>query len=156
MGYSKRQFIQLAFSQIGLASYVQPEQEAGALLQLDAMMAAWNSVGIRIGYPLPSSPQNSDIDAETGVPDAANQAIYLNLAVLIAPSIGKEASPATKALAKSSYDSLSSRTVTIVEMTLPTTMPIGQGNKPMSSGIQFILPTDTGIDVGPDGKLDLY
>jgi len=74
MGYSKRQFVTAAFEEIGLASYVfdlNPEQMESALRRLDAMMADWNAKGIRLGYPLPSSPQNSDLDEQTNVPDSA-------------------------------------------------------------------------------------
>jgi len=66
MGYSKRQFVEAAFEEVGLAAYVfdlQPQQLESALRRLDAMMAEWNAKGIRLGYPLPGSPQNSDINA---------------------------------------------------------------------------------------------
>ena len=65
MGYSKRQFVAAAFEEIGLASYVfdlQTEQLQSAMRRIDAMMADWNGKGIRLGYPLPGSPQDSDLD----------------------------------------------------------------------------------------------
>jgi hypothetical protein len=74
MGYSKRQFVYAAFEEIGLASYVfdlQPEQLESARRRLDAMMADWNGKGIRLGYPIPSSPQDGSIDEQTNVPDSA-------------------------------------------------------------------------------------
>jgi hypothetical protein len=52
MSYSKRQFVEAAFEEIGLASYVfdlQPEQIDSACRRLDTMMAQWNAVGIRLG-----------------------------------------------------------------------------------------------------------
>ncbi|OYW93885.1 MAG: hypothetical protein B7Z23_04325, partial [Pseudomonadales bacterium 32-61-5] len=88
MGYSKRQFISAAFEEVGLASYVfdlQPQQIESALRRLDAMMAEWNAKGIRLGYPLPNSPESSDLSAESQVPDSANEAIITNLAIRIAP-----------------------------------------------------------------------
>ena len=102
MGYSKRQFVAAAFEEIGLASYafdLQPQQFESALRRLDAMMASWNALGIRLGYPLPSSPQFSDLDAQSEVPDSANEAIITNLAVKIAPGYGKQVMPDTKATA---------------------------------------------------------
>ena len=57
MSWTKRQFINAALEEIGLASYVfdiQPEELESALRRLDAMMADWNAKGIRIGYPLSS------------------------------------------------------------------------------------------------------
>ena len=87
MGWTKRQFVEQAFEEIGLATYtfdLSPEQMQSALRRLDAMVATWNGAGIRIGYPLPSSPQDSDLDTETNVPDMSNEAIYTNLAIKIA------------------------------------------------------------------------
>jgi hypothetical protein len=132
MSYTKRQFVGAAFEEIGLASYVfdlTPEQWQSALTRLDAMMAAWNALGIRLGYPLPSSPQDSDLDEQTGVPDAANEAIFTNLAIKIAPGYGKQVMPETKMTAKESYNTLLSRAAMPVEQQLPS-MPSGAGNKP--------------------------
>lgn len=56
MGWTKRQFVTQAFEEIGLASYVfdlTPEQLDSALRRLDTMIASWNALGIRLGYPLP-------------------------------------------------------------------------------------------------------
>lgn len=76
MGWTKRQLITQAFEEIGLAAYVfdlTPEQLQSALRRMDAMVAGWNSNGVRIGYPLPSSPDSSNIDADSGVPDFATR-----------------------------------------------------------------------------------
>ena len=133
MGYSKRQFISAAFDEIGLASYafdLQPEQFEAALKRLDAMMADWNGKGIRLGYPLPSSPQYSDLDAQSEVPDSAFESIICNLAIRIAPSYGKQVMPQTQIAAKSAYQTLLSRAPMPLEMQLPGSMPSGAGNKP--------------------------
>jgi hypothetical protein len=133
MGYSKRQFVTAAFDEIGLASYVfdlTPEQLQSALRRLDAMMASWNALGIRLGYPLPSSPQFSDLDAQSEVPDSANEAIITNLAIKLAPSYGKQVMPDTKATAKETYNTLLSRAAMPMEQQMPGTMPSGAGNKP--------------------------
>jgi hypothetical protein len=90
MSYKKRQFISAAFEEIGLASYVfdlQPEQLQSALRRLDAMMADWNAKGIRLGYPLPSSPQDSDLDEDTLVPDSAYEAIICSLGHQAGPKL---------------------------------------------------------------------
>ena len=133
MGYSKRQFISAAFDEIGLASYafdLQPEQFEAALKRLDAMMADWNGKGIRLGYPLPISPQYSDLDAQSEVPDSAFESIICNLAIRIAPSYGKQVMPQTQIAAKSAYQTLLSRATMPPEMQLPGSMPSGAGNKP--------------------------
>lgn len=157
MGYSKRQYVTAAFEELGLASYVfdlSPEQLEGALRRLDAMMAQWNGQGIRLSYPLPGDPENSDIDSETSVPDSANEAIITGLAVRLAPSIGKTAQPETKATAKAAFDVLASRACQPIEMRLPTSMPAGSGTKPWRRDQPFLYPTDPGIDSGSDGQIE--
>ena len=132
MGWTKGQFITQAFDEIGLASYVfdlNPEQLQNALRRLDTMMAAWNALGIRLGYPLPSSPEDSDLDEETNVPDSAYEAIYTNLGIKLAPSFGKQVMPETKITAKESYNTLLSRAAMPQEQQLPGTMPAGAGKK---------------------------
>jgi hypothetical protein len=157
MGYSKRQFVAAAFEEIGLASYVfdlQPEQLQSAMRRIDAMMADWNGKGIRLGYPLPGSPQDSDLDEPTLVPDWANEAIITNGAVRIAPGYGKVVMPETKAVAKDSYNTLLQRAAMPPEQQLPATMPAGAGNKPWRVyDNPFIRPPVNPVDVGPDGPL---
>jgi hypothetical protein len=157
MGYSKRQFVAAAFEEIGLASYVfdlQPEQLQSALRRLDAMMADWNGKGIRLGYPIPGSPQDSDLDEPTLVPDSANQAILTNLAIRIAPSYGKMLMPETKAVAKDSYNTLLQRATAPIPQQLPPTMPSGAGNKPWRVyDNPFIRPPVDPVDAGPDGPI---
>jgi hypothetical protein len=157
MGYSKRQFVSAAFEEIGLASYafdLQPEQLQSALRRLDSMMADWNGKGIRLGYPLPSSPQFSDLDAESEVPDSANEAIITNLAVKIAPGYGKQVMPDTKATAKETYNTLLSRAAVPLEQQLPGTMPSGAGNKPWRVyDDPFLRPPVDPVLAGQDGPI---
>lgn len=132
MSYIKRQFVTAAFEEIGLASYVydlQSEQLQSALRKLDGMMATWNTKGIRLGYPIPTSPENSDLDEETSVPDSANEAIYLNLAIRLAPGVGKVVSLETKQFAKDAYNGLLNKAAMPDEMQI-TDLPSGAGNKP--------------------------
>lgn len=157
MGYTKRQFVTAAFEEIGLADYVfdlQPEQLEGALRRLDAMIAEWNAQGVRLGYAMPSSPQDSDLDEPTFVPDSAWEAIITNLAVRIAPGYGKTVSPDTKAIAKSGYNVLLQRATFPLEKQLPETMPIGQGNKPWRWDNPYVYPPVDPVDAGPDGPIE--
>jgi len=158
MSYTKRQFVTAAFEEVGLASYafdLPPEQLDSALRKLDAMMATWNGLGIRLSYPIPGSPENSNIDAETTVPDSANEAIIFNLAVRLASSIGKTASIDTRIAAKRAYDVLLARAATPLEMSLPDDLPAGSGSKPWRRGQQYIYKTDPGLAIGNDGYLNL-
>jgi len=158
MGWTKRQFVVQAFEEIGLASYVfdlSPEQMESALRRLDSMMATWNSKGIRLGYPIPSSPQDSDLDAETSVPDSANEAIYLNLGIRLAPSFGKTVSADTKTTAKMAYDNLLSRAAMPMEQQLPGSMPAGAGNKPWCKNDgPFLTPPVDPLLAGQDGEIE--
>jgi len=157
VGYTKRQFVTAAFEEIGLADYVfdlQPEQLESALRRLDAMIAEWNAQGVRLGYAMPSSPQDSDLDEPTFVPDSAWEAIITNLAVRIAPGYGKTVSPDTKAIAKSGYNVLLQRATFPLEKQLPETMPIGQGNKPWRWDNPYVYPPVDPVDAGPDGPIE--
>lgn len=160
MSWTKKQFIIQAFDELGIAAYVydlQPEQLQTALRRLDSMMATWNALGIRISYPLPDSPDNSDIDAETAVPDRANEAVYTNLAIRLAPGMGKVVSMDTKLAAKAAYDNLLLAAVFPAEMVLPMTMPLGAGNKPNQQGSDnpFFPQIDPPIQAGQDSFLEI-
>ncbi len=160
MAYTKRDIVNRAFEEIGLAAYVYdlaPQQLEGALQRLDAMMATWNGKGIRLGYPLPSSTAASDLNQNVNVPDDALEAMHLGLAVRIAPGYGKTVSPDTKANAQLSYKALLSRSTFPAEMQLgDMTIPSGQGNKGWRYYNDAFLrhPTDP-LTVGPDSILDL-
>ena len=157
MGYTKRQFITGAFEEIGLADYVfdlQPEQLQSALRRLDSMMMEWNAQGIRLGYPIASSPQDSDLDTETNTPDSAWEAVITNLAIRIAPGYGKAVSPDTKVSAKGAFNVLLQRATYPLEQQLPSTMPIGQGNKPWRWDNPYVNRPADPVDAGPDGPFE--
>lgn len=141
MSWNKRQFVHEAFSLLGLSNYtynLQSEQLQTGLRLLDGMMGTWNGRGLSLGYPIPVSPEDSDLDEETNVPDRANEAIYLNLAIRIAPGFGKQVSPDIKQDARSAYRSLLSWSAMPREMSLPNTLPRGQGNKTWNDEDRFI------------------
>jgi len=160
MSWTKREIVQNAFEEVGLASYafdLQPEQMQAGLRRLDNMMATWNSRGLRIGYPLTDSPAGSDLDQDATVTDEAIEAIVSNLAVRLAPMMGKTVSPDTKATARSSYMALLSRRSTIPERLIDiNSVPAGQGTKYWRfNGDPFLSQEDRGLTVGPDAALDL-
>jgi len=152
MGYTKRQFVTAALEEIGMASYVfdlSPEQMESSLRRLDAMLAGWYAKGIRLGYPLPINPQDSTLDQQTDVPDAANEAIITNLGMKLAPSYGKTVMPETKQTAKDTFNTLLMRSSQPMEMQLPNTMPMGAGNKPWRNDDPFMpVPDDPMTDNG--------
>jgi hypothetical protein len=154
MGWTKRQLIEKAFAEIGLAVNVfnvSPEQLLQALNSLDAMVARWNGKGIRLGYALPSSPDDSDIDSESGLPDFAIEAVFLNLAIRIGPGFGKTATLEQKMSARDGYEVLLSRAAFPPQQQLPNTLPRGAGNKPWRGPGPPIVRTPTDPLVGADG-----
>jgi hypothetical protein len=159
MSYTKRQFVEEAFAELGMANYtfdLQPQQLDTALRRLDAMMATWNAKGIRLGYPLPSSPQDSDLDTETQVPDSANEAIVANLAIRIAPQYGKQVQIDTRTTAKLGYDTLLARATFPSEQQFPRTLPLGAGQKPWRYDTPFMPGPVDPVLAGPDGPIELY
>ena len=132
MSWTKRQFIVQAFDEVGLSSYVPnltPSQYQSALRKLDTLMAYWETKAIEFGYPFTDDPEDSDLDTETNAPRMANQAIYENLALVIAPPFGKTLSIDTKSAAKSSLESLMGLYNKPISKQPPTTLPKGQGYK---------------------------
>ncbi len=156
MSWTKRQFVMQAFEEIGYASYtydLQPEQLQAGLRRLEALIATWNGRGIRLGYPLSSNPDDAELDVSSNVPDSANEAIYTNLAIRIAPIVGKEIKKETSMAARSSYMELLSRFTKPQEQQLPNTMPAGAGNKPWRQDNPFLPGPEDQIDAGGDGPI---
>ena len=160
MGYSKREFVSAAYEEIGLASYtfdLQPEQLQSALRRLDAMMADWNGKGIRLGYPLPGSPADSELSEPTLIPDSGNEAVITNLAIRLAPSMGRQVMMGTMAIAKASYNTLLQRAAMPPEQQLPSTMPGGAGRKLSRQYNNPFLPKPVDpVLAGPDGPIEFY
>lgn len=158
MGWTKRQYVEQALVEIGLAGYIfdiTPEELNSALRQLDSMIAAWNAKGIRLGWPMPSSPQNSDLDDPTETADSANEAISLNLAIRVAPTFGKAIAPETKAFAKQAYDTLLIQAAMPMQRQMPAEMPLGAGNKPWRwQGGPFVRPPKDPVLAGQDGPIE--
>lgn len=158
MGWTKRQFVEKAFSKIGLAGYtfdLSPEQLQDAMSDLDSMMATWNAKGIRIGYPMPSSPLNGDLDEETNVPDSANEAIFCGLGVRIASDYGKTVPQPVAVFAKQAFDQLLAIATLPPERQFPCELPAGAGNKPWrNNDSPFIRPGCNPLDAGPDSEIE--
>ena len=158
MGYSKRQFVEAAFEELGLAENAHDMQSSdfqAAVRRLDAMLAEWNGNGIRLGYPLVSDPENTSLDTETNVPDSANEAIYSNLAIKLGPSYGRPIMQETKVSAKKAYNTLLLRATHPSEKQFPSTLQLGAGHKPYRSSDRrfFPVPEDR-LQAGGDGNLD--
>ena len=157
MGYTKRQLVEGAFAEIGM----DPEEFdlPASLLQhglraLDRMMATWNTKGIRLAYFLPSTPEASDLDTESGIPDSAWEAVVANLALRIAPSRGKTPSRETKVAAKTALNALMIHS-SFPPVSQPRSVPVGAGNKPWQNGIGiFTTGQDAPLRIDEEGDLE--
>lgn len=135
MGWTKRQLVEAAFDELALAGYdfdLSPQETQAALVKLDVMMASWAALDVDVGYAFGLSPDDTDLDQDSGLPLVAVQAVYLKLAIAIAASKGKAVANTTKTGAKAAYDELLGYVAQrqVREQQLPNTVPRGAGNKP--------------------------
>lgn len=135
MGWTKGQFIRMAYSTLGLRqSDVDAEANENALTVLDSMLAAWlRNPGVHLGWVFPASPSDSSASTVTNVPDDANEAIYLHLAKRLAPSVGKALPMNAEAAAARAYAAICAAYLPLGEVRRPNWLPVGAGNKPIST-----------------------
>lgn len=159
MSWTKRELVNEAFSELGLGDNfdITPEEVQTALRRMDSMMAVWDAKGIRVGYALPANPNDSDPDQDSGLPDAATEPVYLNLALRLAPGFGKVVSVDTRRNARDGYDRLQIEAAQPLPPQQPNTMPRGAGNKPWRplSNPFFPSPTYDPLQVTSGGDLNV-
>ena len=154
MGYTKRQIIEEAYGELGMASYVfdlDVDVLQRALRRLDSMMAEWNGHGIRLGYPIPASPDDSDLDELANVPDWATESIILGLAVRLAPGHGKTVSPQTLSAARRALDTVLGKVAMPPQVQI-TGLPCGAGAKSIDA--PFLPAPSDPLTAGPDSVLE--
>lgn len=148
MGWTKRQIVEQAFAEIGLASYefdIQPDGLQSALRQLDAMLAMWSGTqGIRIGFA--GGDGFGDIAADTEVPLWAVEGLYYNLALRLAPSFGKMPNPVTVANAKAGLDAIRVRCVPVTTRRTPGYAGAGNSLYGAVAMPEALEPVATGPD----------
>lgn len=160
MGWTKRQLIDEAFGELALGSDfdITPEEQQTALRRLDAMMATWETRGVRVGYAFPSSPDASEIGADSGLPDHAVETVALHLAMRLAPGFGKQVTVETRRHAREGFDALLKAAAQPIEQQQPDTMPRGAGNRTWPSNGQrpyFPTPSDSPLGIAQGGALDI-
>jgi hypothetical protein len=161
VAWSKRQLVEQAFDELALAGYsfdLTPEEMQSALRRLDAMLGTWAAQGIQVGYVFGSTPDDSDLDQDSGLPLTAVEAVYLGLAIRTAASKGKTLAPSTTRVAKMAYDSLLAKLEgdILQQQQYRSQMPKGAGNKPWrTTSNPFLAPPDTApLRIGDDGGLE--
>lgn len=156
MGWSKREIIEEAYSELGIGPEfdITPDEQITALKRLDTMMATWEAdKGIRVGYAFSASPSAADPDADSGLPDYAVRAAYLNLAIDLAPGFGKEVKPTTQVAARNAYGALLLKAAQPPQQQQRGTFPRGSGNKAWQTSHAHFYPppTDSPLDVDSTG-----
>lgn len=157
MSWTKGELVKEAYAELALAGYefdVSPEEILLGVRRLDAMLTSWWN--IRIGYAASSSPDDADPNADSGLPDLANRAVYMNLAMELAAGFGKTPLRTTAIAAKQGYDMLLARAVSMdtTQQQYPSTLPRGAGNRWPGSRTYMPRPVDP-VDAGPDGSLNI-
>ncbi|MES2320185.1 MAG: packaged DNA stabilization gp4 family protein [Pseudomonadota bacterium] len=155
--WTKQQLVDQAFAEIGLPVEVYnvgPDQMARALNRLDAMMATWYGAGIHVGYALASNPGDSSLAAESGLADITVEAVYLSLAIRLAPGRGKAVSPELRLAASQAYATLEKAAAAPLQQQFRNNLPLGAGNKPWrSNGNPFIPNAVDQLTVTEDGSV---
>lgn len=142
---TKKELINLAFEEIGIASYnfdIQPEQYISALKRLDSLISVWQSKGLELDY-LSSDPINgASLEDEAILSDLAIKPAYSNLALDLCPMFGKTPSMINIKNASQSYKALVAANVSTNEVKRDRYV-LGSGYKPVSSGLPEITDVES-------------
>jgi hypothetical protein len=105
---------------------------------------------------MPISYANSSLDQSIDGHDTSLEALYLNLAVRLAPQYGKTPSPDTKAMAFQAYKTLLSMSAQPVELKLNNNaIPAGAGYKWYGDSYSpFLRQYAQGLEAGDDSDID--
>lgn len=145
----RQAYIELRIS--GLTNRATPEDTQIALRKLDSMMLAWTNKGLNLSWNKSDDFTDPDPQEDSGISDADYEAIYVNLAVKLAPAFGK---PPTQldSFARELYAGLFSTE-------LPTQqnneyMPLGSGNR-RGAYTPVYQEGNEPIDVENDGNITI-
>lgn len=132
MGWTKRELIEQAYNLIGMGSNaytMTPEDYLSGCILMDSLVASWEPK-FSMGYPMADSPRQLNLDAEIKGPPSAPSAIFTNLAILLAPTIGKSVGVEIIRNAESTFEALLASLVTLEPRSIYDGLPSGEGNKP--------------------------
>jgi hypothetical protein len=144
MSYTKRELVNQALEEIGIADYtfdVTPSETESVMRKLDSMIAGWTLKGIMLGYPSSSMANGSELSQDSNIPASAVEAVVTNLAIKIGPTFGKLLSPDTKSTAKAALNSLFACAAMPHPYQLPS-MPKGAGYKSVDNYAFSAGPVD--------------
>lgn len=145
----RQAYIELRIS--GLTNEATPEDTQIALKKLDSMLLAWTNKGLNLSWNKSDNFVDPDPQEDSGISDADYEAIYVNLAVKLAPAFGK---PPTQldSFARELYAGLFSTV-------LPTQqnneyMPLGSGSR-RGACTPVYQESSEPIDVENDGNITI-
>lgn len=151
MSIIKGDLVTRALKMLGVADSItspDPSEIADGLETLDSMVAEWENHGIRLGYHLAADGVAANPGDESGIADKHVMGVSANLAVNMAPLIGREAQPTIKSRAKLFYEGLFN--IELTQRQSDPMMPTGSGNCHLGA---YQLPDDGVITVENDGNL---
>lgn len=141
---TKKELINLAFEEIGIAYYnfdIQPEQYISALKRLDSLISVWQSKGLETTYLLSDPITGTSLEDEAILSDLAIKPAYSNLALDLCPMFGKNPSIINLKNASQSYKALVAANVSTNEVKKDR-QALGGGYKPVSSGFPEIVDAE--------------
>lgn len=130
-GPPKGELIDSAFAICGLSSAefeIGPEETQMGVEALNSMMAEWEANGINLGYNFPDYQQGSSSEA-SGISAADQAAIVGQLALRLAPRIGKTIAPDVRGDIAASFRALQNGYATIPSMAMARHTPRGTGHR---------------------------
>lgn len=149
MSWTKRQFIERSYAEIGLgkrAYTITPEDFEDALAVFDSMVLNWQArFGFGVGWPVSDNPDDSNIDDPTFVPLPTTLLVWSNGAMAIANGLGKTVMPDTKTAAKDSYETMVAFFNKPCGKPLPKGIPYGGGNRQWGR-YRIFSPTPQPVD----------
>ena len=135
----------------GLTNEAAPRDTQLALRSLDSIMLAWTNKGLNLSWNKSDDFTDPDPQEDSGISDADYEAIYVNLAVKLAPAFGK---PPTQldSFARELYAGLFSTELPTQQNN--TYMPLGSGNRHGVCAPVFHQANEP-IDVENDGNITI-
>tara|TARA_R110000868_G_C10972674_1_gene770772 strand:+ start:37667 stop:38176 length:510 start_codon:yes stop_codon:yes gene_type:complete len=139
---TRRDIVVQAYGELGLYEYnydLSPEELSTARKRLDSMMAQWE-LRVSTGYYMPANPDDSDLDDDTNLPQGVIDGVALNLAIQLAPGLGKTPSALTMVAAKQGKDAVFAFFAVIPQKQYSGNLPVGSGNKPLPGWNGYFKP----------------
>ena len=129
MSITKGELVIRALKMLGVVDSItsaDPEEIRDGLDYAASMVAEWENHGITIGYVMPLDGAQSMPDDESGLTAQNVLGVAANLAVNMAPLMGREAQQTVRSRAKLFYEGLFS--VELPQRQSDPMMPTGSGN----------------------------